>query len=174
MPKDQARWLFVLQSWTQIWSPSGVSFSSSAFHTLHHSIEQHDLWTLSLTISMLMIASYLFPLLQGTLLWHWMVYSHVWPPSSHGYWRINWNWTQIKLNSSLSGTNDSSANTSLCFLLSFSVSKLTLLNLLGILAYFSTKIPPSSHIYQQSVAHAFTICGICGVVTATLIWIVQI
>ena len=44
-------------------------------------------------------------------------------------WRrpINWNWTQIKLNSSLLGTNDSGANTSLCFQLSFSVSNLTLL-----------------------------------------------
>ena len=37
---------------------------------------------------------------------------------------INWNWTQIKLNSSLSGMNDSRANTSLYFLLSLSVSKL--------------------------------------------------
>ena len=27
--------------------------------------------------------------------------------------------------------------------------------------------------YQQSVAHAFTICGICGVFAGTLIWIVQ-
>ena len=28
----------------EIWSPSGVSFGSSAFHALYHSIEQHDLW----------------------------------------------------------------------------------------------------------------------------------
>ena len=46
---------------------------------------------------------------------------------------INWNWTQIRLNSSWLGTNDSGANTSLCLRLRFSVSKLTLLNLLGIL-----------------------------------------
>ena len=31
------------------------------------------------------------------------------------------------------------------------------------------KISPFAHIYQ----HAFTICGICGVFTITLIWIVQ-
>ena len=48
------------------------------------------------------------------------VMSHVWPLFSHGSWRINWNWTQIKLNSSLLGTNDSRANTSLCFLLNSS------------------------------------------------------
>ena len=35
------------------------------------------------------------------------------------------------------------------------------------------KISPSAHIYQQSLAHAFTICGICGVFTVTFIWIVQ-
>ena len=39
---------------------------------------------------------------------------------------------KLKLNSSLLGTNNSRANTSLCFQLSFSVSKLTLLNLLVI------------------------------------------
>ena len=52
--------------------------------------------------------------------------------SVHRCRQINWNWTQIKLNSSLFGTNNSGANSSLCFQLSFSVSKLTLLNLLVI------------------------------------------
>ena len=33
---------------------------------------------------------------------------------------------------------------------------------------------PSAHTYHQSVAHAFTICRICGVFAVTLIWIVQI
>ena len=51
----------------------------------------------------------------------------------HGCRRLNWNWTQMKLNSSLSGTHDSGANFSLCFLFGFSVSKLTQQNLLGIL-----------------------------------------
>ena len=88
---------------------------------------------LSLTISMLMTASCMFPLHQGTLLQHWMVYSRVWPLSSHGCRPINWNWTQIKLNSSLLGMNDSGANTSLCFPLSVLVSILALLNLLRIL-----------------------------------------
>ena len=63
--------------------------------------------TLSLTTSMLMTASCMFPLHQGTLQQHWMVYSHVWPLSSHGCRPINWNWTHMKLNSSLLGTNDS-------------------------------------------------------------------
>ena len=35
------------------------------------------------------------------------------------------------------------------------------------------KFSPFAHIYQHSVAHAFTICGICSVFTTTLIWIVQ-
>ena len=68
-----------------------------------------DWWsldTLSLNLSMLMTASCLFPLHQGTQLRHWMVYSHVWPLSSNGCWRINWNWPQIKLNSSLSEMKD--------------------------------------------------------------------
>ena len=95
-----------------------------------------------------MTASCMFPMHQGTLQQLWMVYSHVWPRSSHGCRPMNWNWTQIKLNSSLLGKNDSGANTSLCFQLSFSFSKLTLLNLLVIL------------------------CGICGVFVITLIWIV--
>ena len=42
-----------------------------------------------------------------------MAYSHVWPLFSHGCRPINWNWTRIKLNSSLLGTNDSRANTTL-------------------------------------------------------------
>ena len=71
--------------------------------------------TLSLTTSMVMRASCMFPLHQGTLQQHWMVYSHIWPRSSHGCRPINWNWTQIQLNSSLLGTDDSGANTSLCF-----------------------------------------------------------
>ena len=84
---------------------------------ISHSIPLHwaawSLNTLSLTTSMLMTASCMFPLHQGTLQQHWMVYSHVWPLSSHGCRPINWNWTQIKLNSSLLGTNDGGANTSL-------------------------------------------------------------
>ena len=36
-----------------------------------------------------------------------------------------------------------------------------------------TKISPSTHTYQQSVGHVFTIGGICGVFVVILIWIVQ-
>ena len=128
--------------------------------------------TLSVTIYRLMIASCMFSLHQGTLLRHWMVYSHVWPLSIHGCQWINWNWTQIKLNSSL-GTNSSRANTSVCFLLSFLVSKLTQQNLLGISEKYLTKVAPSVHKYQQWVAHGFTICGICSIFAVILIWIVQ-
>ena len=120
--------------------------------------------TLSLTISMLMTASCMFPLHQGTLLWHWMAYSHAWP------W-INWIWTQIKLISSVSGMNDCGTNTSICFLLSFMWSKLTQQSCsescnLG-------KISPSAHIYQQCTVHAFTISGICSIFAITLSWILQ-
>ena len=59
------------------------------------------------------------------------------------------------------------------FPIELSVSKLTLLNLLEILGYFSTNISPAAHIYQQSVANGFTICGICSVFAIALIWMVQ-
>ena len=98
-----------------------------------------------------MTASCMFPLHQGTLLQHWMVWSHVWP---HGCRRINWNWTQIRLISSLLGTNNSGANTPLCFPLTFSVSKLTLLNLLGILRVISDK----NFIFHS---HISAVCSSC-------------
>ena len=72
---------------------------------------------------------------------------------------INWNWIQIKLNSSLSGRNNSRANTSLYFLFSFSASKVTQQNLLGILEQYSTKVSPSTHMGQQSAPHAFILFG---------------
>ena len=40
---------------------------------------------------------------SGTLLQHWMFCRCAWPLSSHGWWWINWNWIQIKLNSFLFG-----------------------------------------------------------------------
>ena len=67
-----------------------------------------------------------------------MVYSHAWPLFKRGCQRINWNWTQIKLNSSLSGMNYSGADNSLRFRLSFSVSNLTQQNSVGILEYYMT------------------------------------
>ena len=39
MPEGWAGWLFVLQGWSHLRSPSGVSFRSSAFHPLYHSTE---------------------------------------------------------------------------------------------------------------------------------------
>ena len=45
--------------------------------------------------------------------------------------------------------------------------------LLEILEQYLIQISPFAHIYQQSVAHALTICGICSVFAITLIWIVQ-
>ena len=50
---------------------------------------------LSLIISMLMIASCMFPFHQATLLQRWMVYNHAWLLFSHGCRQINWNWTQL-------------------------------------------------------------------------------
>ena len=88
--------------------------------------------TLSLTTSTLMTASCMCCSHQATRLQHWTVCNSAWTLSTHGCLWIKWNWTQIKPNSSLLGTNDSRANTSVCFQLSFSVSKLTLLNLLVI------------------------------------------
>ena len=70
---------------------------------------------LSLIISMLVIASCMFPFHQATLLQRWMVYNHAWLLSSHGCRPINWNWTQIKRNSSSLGMNGNGANIFLCF-----------------------------------------------------------
>ena len=70
---------------------------------------------LSLIISILMIASRMFPFHQVTLLERWMVYNHAWLLSSHGCRQINWNWTQIKRNSSSLGMNGNGANIFLCF-----------------------------------------------------------
>ena len=71
---------------------------------------------LLLIISMLMIASCMFPFHQATLLQRWMVYNHAWLLFSHGCRQINWNWTQIKRNSSSLGMNGNGANIFLCFL----------------------------------------------------------
>ena len=127
-----------------------------------------------------MTASCMFPLHQGTLLQHGMVYSHVWPLSSYGCRRIKWNWTQIKPNSSILGTNDRGANknknvndrfnvwnhrrsrfrptgptfTSPCFPLNFSVSKLTMLNLIRILGLICDKIVTFR-------SHISAVCSLC-------------
>ena len=69
---------------------------------------------LSLIISMLTIASYIFSFHQATLLQHCIVYNHAWPRSSHWCRQINWNWTQIKLKSSSLGLNGNRANIFLC------------------------------------------------------------
>ena len=122
---------------------------------------------------MLMTASCMFPLHQGTLQQPWMVYSHVWPLSSHGCRPINWKRTQIKLNSSLLGTNDSGANTSLCFRLTYSVVNPNPAKSAQYLGVIFDKISLSAHINEQFVTHAFTICRFCGVFAVTLIWIVQ-
>ena len=113
---------------------------------------------LSLTISMLMTACCMFPLHQGTLLQHWMVYSCVWPLSSHGCRRINWNWALMKLNFSLLGMSDSGVDTSLCFPLSFSVSGLNLLDRpqgsgLGLLLFTLYTTPLSSLIPGHAIPH---------------------
>ena len=52
---------------------------------------------------------------QATLLQRWMVYNHAWLLFSHGCQQINWNWTQIKRNSSSLGMNGNGANIFLCF-----------------------------------------------------------
>ena len=85
---------------------------------------------------------------------------------------------KLKLNADkteflLIGIERQRSNTSLCFPLSLLVSKLTQKKLHKIFEYYLTKTSNSVRIYQQCAAHAFTICGICGVSTVTLIWIVE-
>ena len=98
-----------------------------------------------------------------------MVYNCVRPLSNHGCRQINWNWTQVKLNSSLWRTNDSGANLShvSCWAL---VSKPNLTKSAWNLASnFSLKMSPSAHIYLLSVAHVITTSGICCVFAPALV-----
>ena len=69
----------------------------------------------------------------------------------------------------LVGKKNSEANTSLCFLLSCLMSKLTQQILLEILEKYLPNSPPSTHIYQPCAAHAFTVSRICSVFAVTLI-----
>ena len=112
-----------------------------------------------------MTASCMFPLHQGTLLQHWMVYIHVWPLSSHGCRQMNWNRTQIKADSSLSVMNDSGANSSLYSILSFLVSKPTQQNLFGILGVrFDKNFTFHSHVSavcSSCVYHIWDLQRIC-------------
>ena len=100
-----------------------------------------------------------FPLHEGTLLRHWMVYSHVWPLSSHGCQRINWKWTQIKLKSFLSGKKRQRSKYLSMFPIElFSVETnraKSAWNLGSNIWPKLTKISPSTHIYQQCAAPAF-------------------
>ena len=73
-------------SWPPFWSPSMVTPLSSMVsgRAIPHHLDAIDS-----------------PLHQVTVLRHWMVYNSAWPLYSHGCQWINWNWTQLKLNSSL-------------------------------------------------------------------------
>ena len=121
------------------WVPQGSVLGSVRFTlyttSLRNMISEHDL-----SQNLCAENSQLSSVSGETLLQHWMVYNRAWPMSNHACWWINWNWIEKKLISSLLRMNDSWANISLCFLLSFSVSELTLQNLLGILEWYLTKL----------------------------------
>ena len=65
--------------------------------------------------------------------------------------------------------NNNRANTSLCFPLSFLVSKLTLLNLLEILGVIFDK----NFTFRSHISAVCSSCGICSVFAITWIWILQ-
>ena len=128
-----ARWLFVLQSRSQICSPLRVSLGPMLFtlyttplnsmisghSTPHHLCADDNQLYVSFALGDSVAALNCLQSCLASVQW-WMSMNKL---------KLN----QIKLNSSVSETNDSGANSSLFFLLSFSVSKLTPQNLLGIL-----------------------------------------
>ena len=119
---------------------------------------------LSLIISMLAIVSCIFPFHQATLLQCWMVYNHAWILFSHGCRQINWNWTQIKRNSSSLGMKGK-------YLSMFPIE------LLGVKSYPAKSArnlnKDFNFRWHQSVVHVFATSGINGIFAVTLIWIVQ-
>ena len=129
---------------------------------------------LSLIISMLTIASCMFPFHQTILLQLWMVYNHAWLLSQ------SWMSTnKLKLNPDkteflLIGNERQRSK----YLSMFPIE------LLGIETYpaksarnlgviFDKKTSTSAPIYLQSAVHVFTTSGIYDVFAVTLIWIVQ-
>ena len=120
-----------------------------------------------------MTACCMCPLHPVTLPWHWMVSNCACSLSSCECWWINWNWTLVKLNSSLLGMNNSGANISLYFLWSFLVSKVALQSLLGILGV----IFDINFTFRSQISAVCSSCFyhnlICSVFAVTLIWIVQ-
>ena len=85
----------------------------------------------------------------------------------------------VPINQSLTHSINQSINQSIYIYINFysanipGKARLNVQNLLGILEYYLTNITLSADIYQQSAAHVFTISGISGIFTITLIWIVQ-
>ena len=105
---------------------------------------------------MLMLASYMFPFHQATLLQCWMVYNQAWLLFSHGCRQINWNWTQTKRNSSSLGMNGNGAYIYVsnrafgCWNLPSKICSQSWSDLWQ-------KLPTSSHIYLQSAVHVLYI-----------------
>ena len=100
-----------------------------------------------------------------------MVHNHACPLSSHGCWWINWNWTQIKLNFSLSGKEQQQSK----YLSMFPVD------------LFGVKPNPAKSDRNLGVIfdkyftfrwHISAVCSsyfyhMCSVFTVTWIWILQ-
>ena len=104
--------------------PQGVSFRSSAFHTLHRATEQHDLYADDSQLYVFFTSGDSAAALNGLQSCLATAQSCILTNKLKLY--------PDKTELLLIETSDSGANTSLCILLSFSMSKLTLLNLLGI------------------------------------------
>ena len=103
-----------------------------------------------------------------------MVYNRDWPLSSHGNQWINWNWIQIKLNSSLLGNERQRSKYLSMFLLSFSVSKT---NPAKICLESCSNIWQNFHLLLTYISSLqfmlFTISRIYSTFAITLTWIVQ-
>ena len=165
MPEGSARWLFLLQSWSQIWSPSRVSFGSSAFYPAHHSTDQHDLWTRYPSPALCWWQPAVCSLcIRGLYCGTEWYTSHVWTSQS---WMLM---KTLKLNPDkteflLIGNKWQRSKYLAMFPFELFSGKTNPTKSWNLVVIFDS--------IQQSAAHAFTISGICCVFAISLIWIVQ-
>ena len=166
---------FVLQKLiSNLESLKGQYLDPRLYTLWHHSTEQHDLWIhypshISMLTARQLYESFTSGDSAAALTWFTVVLGLGF---SQRMSMNKWNWTQIKLNSSLSGTNDSRANSSVFSYWAFRWSKLCPAKYAETFATnIWLKVSPSAHMYCLSLQlMLLPYPVICGVFTITLIW----